>query len=499
MSSCSRRNVLGIVLAAVVGVLAPRTAEALSVQAVYRTACDRELGVILRVDKRVVQLLRFDGTIESIPRHEIVSIAYYPVTQLPLRQLPANPSVPPLRVETLYRGEVSRLALGWPIDYSDTKIAFLLETGEDILIDRDSVWSVTVEAGEPAPPLRSTAEVEFAHPQTAGFCPEPTPPTGAERRVFAQQILDDRVVIKRELDRLQAGYEELTVLISDQKFYPVPQIYRNRTELGLWVSLFSRYGGSTTRTNNFTPMVVDVLSLGPFRYQHIFVSGIAPNPLLLHDEAQQQLYYRFKAAYFHASVFVDPNIVLVGDKYGWQPEDFADEAIADDRMNELAVLEFGFDFGPIAIQLVPLALTNIGVAVTEPKYFEQTDENLWRAGLRYQARQWQADVMAGTASNDTAVYWYGRANASTAVSSRLDLTASVIVRHLDHDYFASEMSPVARYSSLSVSSSAQAMFALSHRFHVGALTSLEVQSIRTADATASRKFPKVALFTSFSF
>ena len=231
-------------LAAVVGVLAPRTAEALSVQAVYRTACDRELGVILRVDKRVVQLLRFDGTIESIPRHEIVSIAYYPVTQLPLRQLPAHPSVPQLRVETLYRGEVSRLALGWPIDYSDTKIAFLLETGEDILIDRDSVWSVTVEAGEPAPPLRSTPEVEFAHPQTAGFCPEPTPPTGAQRRVFAQQILDDRVVIKRELDRLQAGYEELTVLISDQKFYPVPQIYRNRTELGLWVSLFSRYGGS---------------------------------------------------------------------------------------------------------------------------------------------------------------------------------------------------------------------------------------------------------------
>ena len=97
------------------------------------------------------------------------------------------------------------------------------------------------------------------------------------------------------------------------------------------------------------------------------------------------------------------------------------------------------------------------------------------------------------------MYWYGRANASTAVSSRLDLTASVIVRHLDHDYLASEMSPVARYSSLSVSSSAQAMFALSHRFHVGALTSLEVQSIRTADATASRKFPKVALFTSFSF
>ncbi|MBU1910557.1 MAG: hypothetical protein KJ726_10960, partial [Verrucomicrobia bacterium] len=108
-------------------------------------------------------------------------------------------------------------------------------------------------------------------------------------------------MIRRELDRLRKGYQELVDDIEDQKFYPVPQLYRNRTSLGFWGSLLSRYAASESRSNNLTPLLTNTYSSGPFRYQHIFFTGTTPNGLLLHNEAQTQVFYRFKAAYFHAS------------------------------------------------------------------------------------------------------------------------------------------------------------------------------------------------------
>ena len=48
-------------------------AQALEVHGVYRTACNRDLGVILKVEKRAIQLLTLDGKIIEVPRHEIVT------------------------------------------------------------------------------------------------------------------------------------------------------------------------------------------------------------------------------------------------------------------------------------------------------------------------------------------------------------------------------------------------------------------------------------------
>ncbi len=502
------------VACAVAASLAGARADALNVHAVYRTACSRELGVILKVEKRDIRLLKLDGTIIKIPRHEIVSLAYYPVSQLPLEKLPERPDVPALRIETLLDDEIVELATGWPVDFSETKIAFLLDSGKDMVIDKDSIWSLEfVKTLDATHVVAATKHIEFAHPQTAGFCAQESNPETTTRTIFAQQLLNDRVVIKRELDRLQLGYEEIVEFAQDQKFYPVPHVYKDRTALGLWVSALSRYGASDTRTNNFTPLLVDELHLGPFRYQHIFLSGAAPNQALLHNEAQTQIYYRFKAAYFHGSIFADPNLVLVGTKYAWRTKDLEDEVL-DDRINEIIAIEFGFDYGPVAIELAPAV---VGQAVVKaPGLFEATsDLNLWRVGLRFRKRQWEAQAFAGYATSTGSAsdeqdmdyigesewqYAYARANVSFKPHPRVGAIVSTIYRKLSYEV-NTFVAGTLTYDSTSLSTALQGWFALSHRFNIGGNAILEVQSRQaTGDSTAKRRyFPKLALFTSFSF
>ena len=348
--------------------LVARPAFALNVLGVYRSACDRVMGVVVRVERRDVHLLDLTGHMVTIPRHEIVSLAYYPVPSLPIDQLALGPSFPMFRVKALQDKRIVDLVEGWPVDYSEEKISFLGRDGRDLVINRDSIWSIELsDSGQPAEAASAAASAtdsptasgfDYAHPQASGFCASPGAGEG-RRQVFPQQFLNDEVVIKRELDRLQEGYEKVEKYSHDQLFYPVPEVHRNETSLGLWLSLGSRHG-ATDRRNNLTPLLTDELSFGPFGYQHIIMTGSAPNRLLVHEEPQTQIFYAFKAAYFHASVFFDPNLVLVGDKYTWRYSDFVNYR-ASDRWVESFLIEMGFDLGNFSLQIVPVSVTEVGM------------------------------------------------------------------------------------------------------------------------------------------
>jgi hypothetical protein len=513
---------LGLVLALLVAAPAAR---ALSVHAVYRTACSRELGVILRVEKRQIHLLRLDGKVVRIPRHEIVSLLYYPLSQLPLARIPTPPGFPPLRVKTRFDDQVVDLLTGWPIDYSENQVSFLLRNGKELVVDRASIWSLSYEGGEDASAGGKVEPVVFVHPQTSGFCARRGAPA-AGREIFAQQILNDQIVIRRELDRLLEGYEQVLEYEQDQKFYPEPFLYQNRTMLGLWVSMFSRYGASSTRSNNYTPLLVDELALGPFRYQHLFLSGAAPNDMFLHHEAQSQLFYRFKAAYFHTSVFFDPNLLLVGTKYSWREEDFEDES-ADDRLSETLGIEFGFDWGPFAVELYPAVIGQAGVKIGD--FFDVFSEhNMWRAGARLTFPTWRAQLAVGlTATEDAAerlievdgqpfiTFWqtrwdyqYARLNLGWRPVADLDLAVSAIARGLQYDAHGDDfggdggevMGGDVEYESTSLSTSVQVSYALSHRFSVGGHGIVEVHRREGTDfASSTRTLPRFGLFTGFWF
>ncbi len=409
--------------------LGARPAFALNVLGVYRAACDRVMGVVIRVERRDVYLLDLTGHMVTIPRHEIVSLAYYPVPSLPISHVALGPSFPMFQVKALLGKQIVDLVEGWPVDYSEEKISFLGRDGRDLVISRDSIWSITlVDSGDPAATaIRSADVLDYAHPQASGFCAGESPE--GRRQVFPQQFLNDEVVIKRELDRLQEGYEKVEKYSHDQLFYPMPEVYRNQTSLGLWLSLGSRHG-ATDRRNNLTPLLTDELSFGPFGYQHIIMTGSAPNRLLLHEEPQTQIFYAFKAAYFHASVFFDPNLVLVGSKYNWRYTDFADHQ-ATDRWVESFLIELGFDVGNFSLQIVPVSVANVGMG--GKLGYRSNEENLWRIGPRFVHRLFQADFTVGTNPSDYDHFVYARANLDVPVASQTSVGWSGIYRSANTD------------------------------------------------------------------
>jgi hypothetical protein len=406
--------------------LLARPAFALNVLGVYRAACDRVMGVVVRVERRDVHLLDLSGHLVSIPRHEIVSLAYYPVPSLPIGHIALGASFPVFHVKALQDKQIVDLVEGWPVDYSEEKVSFLERDGRELVINRDSIWSLElVDTGEPHA-VESADGLDYAHPQASGFCAGGQTAEG-RRQVFPQQFLNDEVVIKRELDRLQEGYEKVEKYSHDQLFYPMPEVYRNETSLGLWLSLGSRHG-ATDRRNNLTPLLTDQLSFGPFGYQHVIMTGSAPNRLLIHEEPQTQIFYAFKAAYFHASVFFDPNLVLVGNKYFWRYSDFADHD-ANDRWVESFLVELGFDLGNFSLQIVPVSVADIGMGGR--LRYRTTEENLWRVGPRFVHRRFQADVTAGTNPGSQDRMVYARANLDVPLSAQISTGWSGIYRSID--------------------------------------------------------------------
>lgn len=497
MSSFSRAALVLLLL------IWARPAQALNVLGIYRAACDRVMGVVIRVERRDVHVLDLSGHVLTIPRHEIVSLAYYPVPSLAIDHIALGPSFPMFRVKTLQGKNIVDLVEGWPVDYSEEKISFLGRDGKDLVINRDSIWSLElVDTGSPqANAVESAGGANYAHPQASGFCVGGQ--ASGQQQIFPQQFLNDEVVIKREFDRLQEGYDKVEKYSHDQLFYPLPEIYRNVTSLGLWLSYGSRHGASDRR-NNFTPLLTDELSLGPFGYQHVIMTGSAPNRLLVHEEPQTQVFYAFKAAYFHASVFFDPNVVLVGNKYDWRYSDFSGHR-ANDRWVESFLIEMGFDIGLFSMQIVPVSVGDVGMG--GKLGYRLSIPNLWRAGPRLVHRRFQADITAGTNTGDHGAnrFVYARANLDIPLTARTTVGWSGIYRSIDAKddapWRTNDGANVAHtYASTTLVNAFRGRTLLGHRLVVDAEFSVErATSHFDSDPTDTSWFWKLGVAGSFRF
>jgi hypothetical protein len=192
--------------------------------------------------------------------------------------------------------------------------------------------------------------------------------------------------------------------------------------------------------------------------------------------------------------------VLVGTKYGWRAEDLEDETL-DDRINEWLAIEFGFDYGPFAVELSPL-VGGQSVVKTPDLFNTKGDHNLWRAGVRFTQRLWAAELWAGAtrtddyddAGNVAWEYRYGRANLTVEPSPRFGALASAIYRHLDYG------SGAGSYTSSSTAAALQAWYAVTRRVRVAVDAIAELQSRGSDGAAADRRvLPSFGAFTSLSF
>ena len=369
--------------------IAPLTAQALNLTALYQGACKRSLGVILEVGEEQVTLLNLQGKFEEIRRFDVVYAAYYPAGKLPVEKT-ERPLANPVRIKTLYEKELKTIAEGWPIDFSKEELSILTLTGGEIILSRDSIWEIeeVVHEKELTFSENKQAPLFFVHPYPFAHCNG----SGKGSKIYPQQLLADPFMIKRELDRLEKEHKVVHDYQRDKKFYPVPHVYTNDNSLGLWFVSGSRYGSSKSRVNSFIPSFVSELSEGPFGFQRILVTGTAPMPYSLHEEPQSQFYYRLKADYVHFSIMYDFDRLLLGEeKYKWAATDLDS---VDFRLNELHHIAGGFDFGHWAFEY-SWAPVQYGISVDGRFFRHRVDLN--RSSVRYHNSDFATEFYYGFA------------------------------------------------------------------------------------------------------
>lgn len=379
---------------------------ALDIQGVYSSSCSRDIGVILNVDRTKVFLLNLDGNVLSIPRYDIVGIASYPLNHIPISTLEMPESqqekVKFFRIKTKYKNSLVELVEGWPIGFSKDKISFLNSKGQEIVVERRNIWSIEEQPSrqkrEFDNPIRN--RYDFLHPASMAKCPKryhgAMDGDATRIAIVPQEYLSDPVKMKRKFDEIKQQHDIVNMYVRSQQFYAIPEVYKNLVTLGFWGVFGSRYGSSVNRSNNGAPILVDEFSNGPFGYQHHILTGAAPNSFFTHEEAQTQLYYRFKVDYFHMAMFFDPTVFLVGGKYAWQEEEIKN---GDFRSTEAIFIEAGLDFSYFSLMWVAVGNQMIGTKVRNSSTgnydFLSEDIEFRRYGIGFQNHIFKTDIFYG--------------------------------------------------------------------------------------------------------
>jgi hypothetical protein len=481
------RRLLGAVLLIGGGLAAPR-ALALDVMSMYRGSCQVDSGVVLRVDARSVTFLDLGGAVRRIPRYEIVGLASYPLPHLSVQTvtIPPEPkateegaAVDPVTADLFeflgYRdGGLVTLAVGWPIEYNAEHVQVLTTTGRDHLIVRDDIWGVRSRAPGRSIAFSKTAaksqSYRLRHPLAFESCPENvTPGVGEPVPVIPQTTYDNPIAIKRYHDHLRDGYAKIRDYEDRQKFYAVPQVYGNRTRLGTWAIVGSRYANVGSRQTNFLPLVEDEYSEGPFGFQRVVRSGIAPLAWGLHEEPTVQIFYGLKADYVHFEAFFDPTSPLIGAQYNYNKGQLDP---VDERIVEKGGLEFGFDFGYVSL-FTAFSGGNLGIRAGD-HFYDGTLESS-RSGLSFQYNLYKAAFYVGR--NGQEIEEHLRQNfdvvkvvVSGPLSERWFLKAQAISRQLGD---AGDAKTPLRYDAQSNTLAGQLDWDATYRWRVSLLVSIE--------------------------
>ena len=376
----------------------PFSADAIDITALYSTSCNRVLGVPLDADASNIYFLKISGQIEKIPRYQVSVMATYPVDKLPIKKIENNLKRPIsyFKIFTRYGKKIVPYIQGHPVQFYQDKISFISDNGNEIVIDRNDIWKIDIENTPRIKHMesgRSGGNYRFIHPERQG-CKKIR---AGKRRVVSlhpQEYTSNPIAIKRHMDQIAVQLDILRSYKKRQKFYAIPQVYKNFTSLGYWFSLGGRHGTSSNRKKNLTPILSNEYSKEPFGYQHVFLTGSAPFNKLVHANVQSHFYYDFKAEYFRFSFFMDPNNILIqNQKYNWQQEDFEKEG---SQHFESSMIRMGVDLGSFSFGF---SMGNLHNGIYTGNGFERPRQsrNLYKYFFGYQNHLFNTEITFGEA------------------------------------------------------------------------------------------------------
>ena len=362
-----------IFLLALLIIIFPQISKSITIYGLYTSSCERELGIIIDVNKKNVTFISLKGELKKIIRHKLIYVTAYSIDTLSLLKIKNMDKTHLIHIKAFQNKKFVTLAKGWPIDYSNDTISFLNTKGYEIIVARNNIWEITKEKSPSTFTFKNPKKISyvFNHPYPFNQCQSEQYTVIKNTKVIKlnpHTLLHSPIKIKFELDRLQKDKKKVSRYISWQQFYHVPHIYKNATSLGYWFSINGRYGSSKERPSNLSPILQNEVSTGPFGYQHIFFTGSGPMPYAVHEEPQTQVYYRMKIDYVHLALMLDPNRFLLPEhKYNWQSSELKK---FDDRLHQEAGGEFGFDYGFFTLQ-AHISSVPFGIRMNEFHYSNQ--------------------------------------------------------------------------------------------------------------------------------
>lgn len=389
------------------------TGYGITLNGIYFGTCEREIGTIVHVDEKEIQLLTLPGDIKTISRFDIVYLAEYPLGNIPIQQVNNADATGVIRINTLSKFEPIELVRGWPINFSNRSILFLTTDGDELVVSRSHIYSIDQLKDLKRVELKNAKQVEyqFRYPALFKYCQDQEDDANESKtanEVFPQQLIGNPLLIKSQLDQLMDGYKGIEDYDRNEKFYAVPNIYTNDTQIGLWYNIHSRHGSTGSRTNNLIPFIINDYSGGPFGFQRRIITGSYLVPYSVHEEPQTLFSYALKADYFHFSVMFDPSLILLGPNYMPKVDDLKTH---DDRMFETFHLAAGFDLGGFAVEAaIPVYLFGIrneqyyaSGGATGTRIHLSYQNQFFNAGLYYGRGEVSKDAVEDTDDNGQAV------------------------------------------------------------------------------------------------
>lgn len=447
---------------------------ALDLYGVYYGNCNRVVGSIIDVRDQSFDILTINGKIRTFARYQAIYLSTYPIDYMPVAKTSTNLKSQYYDIQSKYGKKIRPLLKGWAINFTEDQVSFLTTSRDEVLVEKVSLWKIK-KVKKPVvfkSKKNATKKLTFMEPYPFTHCRKSNKPDS--QKIIPQKLFADAVDIKREFDRLQLGHKELSKFIRRQKFYPRPEIYENISLLGMWLSTGSRYGGSDSRSNNFSPFLRNELSTGAYGYQHLITTGSGPIADGTHAEPQTHFYYRMKAEYVHVSLMADPNLLLVGGQYDWRAEDLDS---VDYRLNETSFIEFGFDYGKFSLEFSPVTAMNIGIKYGN-EFIQTSGLNLFRFGLRYTGLDFVANFLIGSGSDESSDYrndvGFFRANFKHQVDNKQEYTLSLISKSADGSINTSSFD----FSSLTFAGIYTRTY--KSRFYFSGLLSLESYSLNSS-------------------
>ncbi|MCB0361206.1 MAG: hypothetical protein KDD35_00700, partial [Bdellovibrionales bacterium] len=180
--------------------------QAISLNSIYTSACTRDIGLVVQVSDHSLGFLSLDGKLKEIPKHEVIYLAAYPTDILPMSQFKNPGELELYRIFSLsLKGKLTEIVKGWPIGFTDDKLAFLESNGQESVLSRRSLFKITKE--RVTVPQRFSQSIDFRqyrfiHPYQFRDCPKDEFAKGRVE-IFPQQILSQPIAIKREFDHFQ--------------------------------------------------------------------------------------------------------------------------------------------------------------------------------------------------------------------------------------------------------------------------------------------------------